>query len=422
MVCDYYTLYRAAQKLNSSVSDVSSRVERGELEGCWHDGREVVTAQSVEEVLLARRRKLKPVSEAMLAASLSETPAGPRARVGIRGAKGVSENIRKSKNTQEEKKARTPRPAQAEKRVVVPSAKHDRADAQDGKLSAQPEPQRAPDRRPELIPAPPQDPSEPPAKTLQEPKSSRGVAAGDASVEPAAPRHIPVPHASNLRSLTVLFSGQGPYGVEDLTRLLPAEVRRFEHKEAPRGIAADVLVLGRRGFSPDAVQAAIRKRGARLRILPQEGFVDEVLFGRDWWKDHVDRLNAVLEHHPGLRYVRSQETFRWPNTDAPESVGEVRPESYDFRPETELHVLGYRITGRTREQRWRVLVTVAVPRLGLKEVAETIAGHCKGRKRQRNGRERFSYAIAEWEHDLDRLKRELYPGHRPRFAWPTADP
>lgn len=34
MVCDYYTLYRAAQKLNTSVSDVSSRVERGELEGC----------------------------------------------------------------------------------------------------------------------------------------------------------------------------------------------------------------------------------------------------------------------------------------------------------------------------------------------------------------------------------------------------
>ncbi|MBX6764414.1 MAG: hypothetical protein IRY88_12145 [Rubrobacteraceae bacterium] len=94
----------------------------------------------------------------------------------------------------------------------------------------------------------------------------------------------------------------------------------------------------------------------------------------------------------------------------------------EFQSETQLYRLGYKITGLSRAERWKILSTRAVPVLGLQEVAETIARHCRVRKRQIGGRERYAHAIAEWEHDLDRLKREFYPNHRPRFVWPTSEP
>ncbi len=87
-----------------------------------------------------------------------------------------------------------------------------------------------------------------------------------------------------------------------------------------------------------------------------------------------------------------------------------------------MYRLGYRITGRSRSKRWKILKTRAVPELGLREVAETIARHCRVRKRQIGGREKYANAIAEWEHDLDRLKRELYTGQRARFVWPRSEP
>jgi hypothetical protein len=71
-----------------------------------------------------------------------------------------------------------------------------------------------------------------------------------------------------------------------------------------------------------------------------------------------------------------------------------------------------------RRQRWEVLTRKALPQLGLREVAETIAGHCRARKRQRGGTEKFANAITEWEYDLARLKAEFYVGQPRRFVWP----
>ncbi|MDP9474167.1 MAG: hypothetical protein M3R38_00425 [Actinomycetota bacterium] len=78
--------------------------------------------------------------------------------------------------------------------------------------------------------------------------------------------------------------------------------------------------------------------------------------------------------------------------------------------------------GTSRAERWRILKDKVVPALGLEEVAGTIASHCRTRKRQRGGRERYAHAIAEWEYDLARLKRELYDSGPSRFYWPRSEP
>lgn len=229
-----------------------------------------------------------------------------------------------------------------------------------------------------------------------------------------------VPRAFGFLDQRIAFSGYGPFDIEDLARLLPVEVEWFEDQDLPENLPVDVIVLGQEGFLEDAIVASLRYNKKPLRFLPQEGFVDEFLFGHDWWNKAVDWLDTVSAYHPGLQYVRSLQTFPWPSTEASESAGVSKSEA-DFQLETRLYRLGYQITDRSRRQRWKTLETVAVPELGLQEVAETIARHCRNRKRQKGGRERFKYAIAEWEFDLARLKKEFYDG-RHRFAWPPSEP
>lgn len=73
----------------------------------------------------------------------------------------------------------------------------------------------------------------------------------------------------------------------------------------------------------------------------------------------------------------------------------------------------------SRDERWDVLTSDALSELGLREVAEIIARLCRERKRQGDGRQRYAYAIAEWEHDLARLKREYYDHASEPFRWPS---
>lgn len=72
--------------------------------------------------------------------------------------------------------------------------------------------------------------------------------------------------------------------------------------------------------------------------------------------------------------------------------------------------------------RWHILTDKVIPELGLRKVADMIAWFCRSRKQQRDGRRKFARAIGEWEHDLGRLEREVYPGQRPRFVWPRSEP
>ncbi len=101
--------------------------------------------------------------------------------------------------------------------------------------------------------------------------------------------------------------------------------------------------------------------------------------------------------------------------------GDKKPrEALPLKEQTDLHKLGYKITGISRAKRWHVLTEVAIPKLGLRMVVSTIANHCRMRRAQSGGEDRYAHAIAEWEHDLARLKREFYDRWRHAFAWPSA--
>ncbi len=103
---------------------------------------------------------------------------------------------------------------------------------------------------------------------------------------------------------------------------------------------------------------------------------------------------------------------------APHETGAGSRTQLSLNERTALHRLGYKITGTSRSKRWRVLTEHAVPKLGLKEVARTIASHVRRTKSQRGGEDRYAHAIGEWMHDLARLKREIYPKYRSQFPWP----
>jgi hypothetical protein len=237
---------------------------------------------------------------------------------------------------------------------------------------------------------------------------------------------------SPLVEQRVVFTGLGPFLAVELWELLPSGAV-WELGDATEEDEFDVVVIGRKAFSEDLIlgvidHAASSTTHAVPRFLPQEGFVDELLFGNDWWNYRVDLLNETLEHHEGLQFARSffdTVDFPWPSTEAVESPGSPGggASSVELRNETPLRQLGYQITGTSRGERWRILTEAAVPQLGLREVAYTIAENCCRCKRQRGGRERYEYAIGEWEHDLARLKREYYgAGYGARFHWPTSEP
>lgn len=138
------------------------------------------------------------------------------------------------------------------------------------------------------------------------------------------------------------------------------------------------------------------------------------------------RLRQVMESKAQIEAIRATQRSREARarTTAPGSppLSNLRQSSSyddaDWRAETPLHGLGYRITKRTRHQRWQVLVNRAVPQLGLPEVAYTIAQNCRVRKLQQDGEEKYAHAIEEWEYDLARLRKEFYDGS---FYWPSTD-
>jgi hypothetical protein len=229
------------------------------------------------------------------------------------------------------------------------------------------------------------------------------------------------PWALSFLEDIILFTGDDPFSAEELTGLLPSQVECYEDYEAPEDLRFNIVVVGQTDFSKKIIRSAIDGAGVPPRFLPQEGFLDELLFGHDWWDTEIEWLNGVLRYHPGLQYVKSLETFPWPGTEAEESEGAVDSEA-EFQTETRLYQLGYKITGRSRSECWRILTSKAVPELGLEEVVGTIASHCRTRKRQRGGRTKYAHAIGEWEHDLERLRHEVYPDHRPRCVWPQEEP
>jgi hypothetical protein len=107
--------------------------------------------------------------------------------------------------------------------------------------------------------------------------------------------------------------------------------------------------------------------------------------------------------------------FAWPSTEVKGTGFNTDIGDFGLNEMSPLRRMGYQITDSTRQQRWLALQR-AVPSIGLKKVAYTIAGNIKLRKGQKNGLKKFSYSISEWEYDLNRLKNKFY---KHDFKWPN---
>ena len=279
----------------------------------------------------------------------------------------------------------------------------------------------------------------------------------------AALGRLVVPRAFVFIGRKILFVGHEPFDAEELGNLLPDGADWYERPYAPKGYRADVVVLGR-VFEKGLVKTALSENGGSPKVIPQEGFLDELLFGHDWWGGKRASLQEMVNSHRGLQAARSTgalrkagvvtpqpaekkppvlrrsptapvrsvpkspplgtpaptSKFTWPSTDAEETKGAGDSE-LELKPESRLRQLGYD-TNQSRSARWRILTEKAVPEIGLPKVASLIAWFCRSRKQQRGGGQKFARAIGEWEHDLTRLKREVYPAYRPTFKWPRSEP
>lgn len=102
----------------------------------------------------------------------------------------------------------------------------------------------------------------------------------------------------------------------------------------------------------------------------------------------------------------SKQEIRWPSTAVKETTHSSTRDAYVLQEKSELFRLGYKITGLSRNQRWAILQNKAIPTLGLERTVKIIANNIKLFKRQKNGAIKFHYAISEWEHDINRLKKE----------------
>jgi len=178
------------------------------------------------------------------------------------------------------------------------------------------------------------------------------------------------------------------------------------------------------------IRSACEKGSKPPRFLPHEGFVDELLFGANWWTTKVDMLNATVEHHEGLRFAkfRFEVNFAWPGTEVIDSQGSKASDA-SYQPTHPLFELGYNVQkGTSRQKRWNILTNEALQKLGLRVIANHIAMLCRHRKRQdlsarKAGRpQRYSHAIGEWEYDLAHLKKEYYDKRRGKgFVWPSTE-
>jgi hypothetical protein len=225
-----------------------------------------------------------------------------------------------------------------------------------------------------------------------------------------------------FENLTVVLVGESPYWKRDLEELLPPTVD-LGFENLPVGMCPDYVVIGQADLSVAELDKCLEEAGDDTRFLPQEGFLDALLFGIDWWKDQAGLLNQACNYYPGLAYVRNRYeelNFPWPSVEAT-PVPQVRgADSKERARETELHERGYNVgMGMTRAKRWSVLTRIiGAKEMSLRDVAGTIASHCRNRRRQAGGESKFGRALTEWEHDLARLKTNYYDGRHHSFSWP----
>jgi len=223
----------------------------------------------------------------------------------------------------------------------------------------------------------------------------------------------------------IVLTGDDPFVASELAAILPDFFVGVHVEQAPpAGSLAHLLVVGQTRFDEGLIAGVLQANPRGIGVLPQEGFVDLVLFGHNWWELDIQCLEDAASYHPGLQFVKSLEWFPWPVTEAPESAGDGNTD-VAFGTETRLHMMGYWVGNSPRKlsdnERWTVLER-AVKVLGLTEVVYTIANHIRLRKTQVDGSHKYRRAISKWEFDLERLRRNYYEGRPHGFQWPSTEP
>jgi len=110
-----------------------------------------------------------------------------------------------------------------------------------------------------------------------------------------------LPRAFAFADQAVLFTGDVPYEAHWLARLLPDDAKVRVDGEDPETTSFDVVVVGRTGFYYDRMRRVLASRKEPCRFLPQEGFLDELLFGRDWWNKETRLLRASANRSGSAR-------------------------------------------------------------------------------------------------------------------------
>jgi hypothetical protein len=90
-----------------------------------------------------------------------------------------------------------------------------------------------------------------------------------------------VPRAFAFVGQKVLFVGHVPFDAEELGSLLPEDAEWYEHGYAQEEFEPTLVVLGRADYAKDDLRSVLRGLEGSPKVLPQEGFVDELLFGHD---------------------------------------------------------------------------------------------------------------------------------------------
>ena len=127
---------------------------------------------------------------------------------------------------------------------------------------------------------------------------------------------------------------------------------------------------------------------------------------------YVDIREFGKENRSSSKDIHNH-NFTWPSTEL--SGNEYTNDNQKLNEKSELRKMGYQISGMSKIKRWEVLDR-AVPVLGLRDIAYTIAFLVKSRKGQENGEVKYKDSIFKWEKDLDMLKEKYY---RNDFTWPS---
>ena len=107
----------------------------------------------------------------------------------------------------------------------------------------------------------------------------------------------------------------------------------------------------------------------------------------------------------GVAYLRKlpKSELVIPNTDVQEN-NIATPKIYNLPRTSFLSQRGYRLS-RNREQRWKILTNEILVDHPPQQVINKITGFIKRYKSQRRGSIKYANAIAEWEYDIQRIKK-----------------